>query len=282
MHNGWAIHNLLNQNKTEIIKEYQSTNITAEELSHKWGTSASNMHKFLKQNGCQLKWQHPARYNAKYSVDSHIFDTIDTENKAWRLGFIASDGHISKKNALMFSQSMQQIDGLEHLKVILNSNTPLRYKINKTTTNQYVTLNITSKQLCDSLLKLGLNHQKSNNYDFKKLVSYIPQNLLHHFLRGLFDGDGSIRYYNYPYFKKTQVHVGFTHIYDAVVYWNDYFDIKTKIVKETNLVYTSVTENRYKAEQIYHCLYDDSTIYLNVKKLNFENFLNKFHEEEQM
>lgn len=130
--------------------------------------------------------------NLKYSIDETYFTSIDDEYKSYFLGFIASDGGV-RKNTIKISIHKKDTDILEHLKILIDSNLLIQ-KLK----NNRVCLEINSCKLVDDVCK----HLKIFNYGKKcRTVScpQLPENLFWHFLRGYFDGDGSI---NSPYLKK--------------------------------------------------------------------------------
>lgn len=50
-------------------------------------------------------------------------------------------------------------------------------------------MDITSAELCNSLVNLGIGYNKSH---FDLHIPNIPEHLIKHFIRGYFDGDGCI------------------------------------------------------------------------------------------
>lgn len=135
-----------------------------------------------------------------YSVDSDFFKDIDTEEKAYVLGFICADGSIDFKNYFI-SIYLQDSDYelLEKIKECMHSTHPIKRNIKKE--NPYKKSNnkqlkccgirINGRRLVTPLKKMGLTHDKTYTLD-DKVMNYIPKDLIRHFLRGYFDGDGSI------------------------------------------------------------------------------------------
>ena len=64
-------------------------------------------------------------YWRKYEVDVHVFDRIDTEGKAYVLGFIAADGYVGR-DGLGFTLHERDIDILEQIRIVLSSTHILR------------------------------------------------------------------------------------------------------------------------------------------------------------
>lgn len=203
------------------------------------------------------------RYNAIYNVDAHYFDNIDCEHKAYWLGFMVSDGFVNKKE-ISFCLKKDDIEVIESFRNDLKSNHPIKFNKDG---NPFIT--IVCKSLCDSLYSYGLHNRKSWNFDIDNIVSKIPEEYEHHFIRGLFDGDGSIKYYNYPYLNKPQYHFGYTGLENVCLYIKNKLNIKRELIHERNTTYTIVSRNPDNINDIYNYLYKDATIYLSRKYNTF-------------
>ncbi|EJV72288.1 hypothetical protein IEM_00250 [Bacillus cereus BAG6O-2] len=108
---------------------------------------------------------------------------------AYILGFITADGVIPKENQCV-SISQKESYILEDIKEELNTNQPL-YQNKKT--GVYM-LNINSKTIKDDIMNIhGIMPCKSFNIEFP----FVPEEFLHHFVRGYFDGDGYVNYETY-------------------------------------------------------------------------------------
>ena len=62
----------------------------------------------------------------KYVIDHHFFDVINTEEKAYWLGFITADGCVVSKNRLTINLAVADVAHLEKLNVSLSSDYPIR------------------------------------------------------------------------------------------------------------------------------------------------------------
>lgn len=125
-------------------------------------------------------------------IYSDIFEVIDTEEKAYWLGFLYADGSLhyndgTKKNKYIIEVALKKSDKghLEKLKTFLNA----RNKISPRKKTNSFRLTITNKKMYNDLIKQGCHPRKSLDMTFpgKEIV---PDNLLKHFLRGYVDGDG--------------------------------------------------------------------------------------------
>lgn len=116
-----------------------------------------------------------------------IFHQIDTEEKAYWLGFLYADGYISKYNQIEVSLALEDESHLEKLKKFVNTNT------NIIKDNHRCRLLFCSKELANDLALLGCINNKSLILTFPT-EEQVPQKFLRHFLRGYVDGDGCLCY----------------------------------------------------------------------------------------
>lgn len=158
------------------------------------------------------------RPNSRYVVNSHFFDDIQTEAQAYVLGFILSDGHVSSRDHILFTIHQDDVDVLEKIRNVMDSNHHI-----KKTREKYVTLDISSKMLSDKLRMFGVDNKKTFSLDIRKVIKMVPDYLYRHLIRGMFDGDGSIRYYKYEYFNKHTYHLGFTGLRNVCEFVNSSF-----------------------------------------------------------
>lgn len=136
--------------------------------------TSKNIHQKYCSVICQVK-------SRAYRVDESFFNKIDSEGKAYLLGLIFSDGNISSKKYYFNISSIDQ-KLIKTCKKLLKTNKPIYHYQNS------FFLIIGNKNLHNSLKKLGLLERKSwKEYS----IPLISKNLRWHFLRGIFDGDGS-------------------------------------------------------------------------------------------
>lgn len=245
------------------VEERQST----VSIAKLYGVNPSTISSKLKLFGIpRRRVGDDCRANAKYSVDSAFFDVIDTEEKAYTLGFVLSDGHVSSRSNLMFAVKSDDEDVLHKIKTAMKSNHPIFAKSN----GRYSNLMITSKRIADSLRILSLSNHKTFEYDLKRILAAVPADLHRHFLRGVFDGDGSICIYKYDYFSSHTYHFGLTGILDMCDYAKEVLNLNTKLANEGNGIYTLVSSCKADIQRIGHFLYDDATIYMDRKKKTFD------------
>jgi transposase len=197
------------------------------------------------------------------------FDIIDTEKKAYSLGWIMADGNVSVYNGQYSLKLNISADDRELIDGFLNE-IEANYKVsikqsNKGGLSAYVS--ITSKHMVQALIQLGVVPRKSG----KEVVPDIDEELMPHFFRGYFDGDGTVSDSN-------------GHLRSGFIASSNIIDSVQKIIG-TNLkcyhpnnvsdgteVY-SFLWGKNDSIRFYHFIYDNATVWLKRKRIIFERYL---------
>lgn len=193
------------------------------------------------------------KYN-KYNED--YFETIDTPDKAYWLGFIYADGYITTSNRWGIELQYNDISHLQLLNKCLNSNVEIKSRLKKSPSgsiNKVAYILISNKKMYLDLLKNGVIKNKTYTLEFPK-ENIIPDSLMNHFIRGLFDGDGS--YTCIKCDKHTNMQINFICKSEKFI-----DDLQTKI-KEKGII---MNKSYIKRDDIY-------TIYIS-NKLNALKFI---------
>lgn len=145
---------------------------------------------FANMNGVERKYS----VWSKYSFNENFFGVIDTEEKAYWLGFLYADGYVSeKKSNIELGLKEGDIGHLEKFKTSLNSNHNFtrhkRILKGKEFIGYRITLN--SKILKADLIAKGCVVRKSLIITFPT-YDIVPKEFVRHFIRGCIDGDGCI------------------------------------------------------------------------------------------
>lgn len=136
----------------------------------------------------------------KHKVNSNFFKTWSPE-MAYLLGFIGADGNICHSGrAHVLHIACDDKDIIEKIKPILNYEGPIYQKMRDNGKISY-SLRICDQIIFNDLQKLGITERKSLTFTPPK----IPKNLTRHFIRGYFDGDGSVSLRNIPYASRLVV-----------------------------------------------------------------------------
>lgn len=158
--------------------------------------SFDKVRSILKENNIKIRSCKEAQAIAqkkdlrKYSInDNYIFES---HNGAYILGFIASDGYLpitnGAQNRVILSLQRQDREILEKIAKELEYTGPI-YDYEATGGYPASSLSFTSKKLRQQIERYGIG----NNKTFKlKNLPNLPKKYLIDFIRGFFDGDGSI------------------------------------------------------------------------------------------
>lgn len=137
-------------------------------------------------------------FTRKYTLDDSYFDIIDTEPKAYWLGFIAADGYVSDRR-LGITLHAKDAEHLRKFKTALGATYPVvvgkqkhqGYKGGPPYLADFCRFQVTSRPMVEALGRLGIVRRKSLVLRYPH-VGQVPMRLQRHYLRGYFDGDGCI------------------------------------------------------------------------------------------
>lgn len=192
------------------------------------------------------------------------FDVIDSEDKAYFLGYIMADGNVSVHSgqySLKFHISIQDREIVDNFIRIIESSNKVT---SREETKSYYT-SLTSVHMCKSLINHGVIPNKTSHEIIPKTV---PANLINHFLRGLFDGDGIT-----DISKKRSGFVGSKYIIDDILNLLDENLTVFKAGKNQKVVY--FLGGKKFSRKLYSYLYKDATIWLDRKKTRLEFICSK-------
>lgn len=137
----------------------------------------------LGKTGCDL------RFNC------NKFDMIDTEEKAYWLGFLYADGYVSDDNKLSLGLQAQDVGHLHKFNRFLELTTNrVSYspKITPQKIYDFYRLTVGNTTLCNALKEKGVIPRKSLVLMFPEENVFSDKSLIIHFIRGYWDGDGCI------------------------------------------------------------------------------------------
>lgn len=132
----------------------------------------------------KLNWKTGLGKVDRYTVNERFFDTWSRES-AWVTGWLVTDGHINERSVDLTLQK-QDKDVIDKVKSLLE------FSGKKYERSHTETIRIYNRTLVDSLYKAGIP-KENKTFDCK--MPYIPEKYMWDFIRGAFEGDGSIGRY---------------------------------------------------------------------------------------
>lgn len=267
------LRNVSEETKNEIIALYKN-NISIRQIAEKYNLTRRSISNFLTERGIKTTI---GNHHRQYFHDEDYFQIIDTEEKAYWLGFLYADGYIvSAENRygqekVGITLSNKDIEHLEKFKKAIKATNPITdvSKVNSALSR----IILTSQKTVNDLIKLGCVKNKSLILTFPD-DQKVPTELIRHFIRGYFDGDGSISSYTKGSYNDYSFNIVGTEsmILDLFLKLGgkgSYFLDKRK----ENSWYLRIGGNQ-QLKEIYHFLYDDATIFLDRKHSKFKEIFN--------
>jgi hypothetical protein len=256
----------------KVLDMYNS-GLSANNIAIKLGLNKKTVLRWIPKN---LK-RSVKDYDLGYERNHNFFRDIKSEQQAYFLGLITADGSISKTGTL--GLELKHSDGylIEKFRDLLSPNAKISFS---SRTKVYKGNSIISET---SYLKITSRHYLEDlaRYDIVPNKTYLDirlpifdSNLMNHYIRGLFDGDGSV--YTRSKYKSllTVTFVGGELLLNQV---KDYLklnlDLKGNLnirARQTNCFDFSLTtqEDIHKFKEY---IYKDATIFLKRKHAKFYN-----------
>lgn len=230
--------------------------------------------KILTSNDVKLRTLSEAA--TKYEVVSDFFSTIDTEEKAYWLGFMYADGYVTGTKIVGCKLSTKDEEHLIKLRNILSPTKPLYYDETSQgfgNNTKSVALILTNRNLFKDLVSKGCIQNKSKLLTFPN-ENIVPKELIHHFIRGYFDGDGSVTAGINP--------KGHIRILIGIVGTESFLSEirKALSLEDTKYLYKYKNKDIHElkvggtnvVKAIYNFLYKDATVFLERKYIKFKEY----------
>ena len=271
---------LSHQERVELFRLFETGNYTGKQLSGIFSISDVAINGLLRRNGYQAKSQ--SELQRKYQIQEIFFDDINTKEKAYILGLLYADGwNQTERNLVAISLKESDKDILEKITELIQPDKPLRYyttansreKEGFENSQNQCRLMINNKHISQRLVELGCGKAKTHTLTFPT-EEQVPSCLIRHFVRGYFDGDGSVS-------GDKQKQFCFVGTMDFLL------PLQQILIKELNFSKTKL-DRRHKdrdnnIRSLRYCgvnqcitfrdwLYKDATIYLERKKKIFDSY----------
>jgi predicted DNA-binding protein YlxM (UPF0122 family) len=188
--------------KDKLYELYYEQKLSLQKIGELYGKERFYIHRWMRKYGFKSRtksdaWKHRDR-NDVYEIKEDFFHNWSKE-MSYIFGFILTDGNISDDNNQV-SITIKDVRLLEKIRTKLKSNHPIKY-LKAAGIYQF---SFSRKKMVERLRKLGITSNKSLVVEFPK----VPDKFLSDFIRGVFDGDGSVFFESRS--KKFPLRVSFT------------------------------------------------------------------------
>lgn len=255
-------------------------------ISKKYGTYPQTLSRVLKQNGYSV-----INYHNRTKFNEHIFDSIDTEEKAYWLGFIYADGYISSANKQgindhHFELSLKNADKQHLIKFnkFMQHEDPNHVKTNIVTTTMVPGKTflrcrwaVNNRHLWETLNNYGCTPRKSLTLKFPDISIFKNKKLIKDFIRGYWDGDGCISNQDKG---KRMMCISVLGTQDFLTKLRDNLPLKAHcgVFGKNDLGVKVLTIHGKNAFFITYYLYEGAKIYLERKYKKYKNYCRIYEE----
>jgi plasmid stability protein len=242
-----AHHKWTEKEVQEIITAYLSgEGVTA--ISKRYHVNHNSVTSKLKEYNIIIRTNAENRRTCE--CDYHYFQVIDTQEKAYWLGFLTADGCITTGNRVTLNLG---ITDYSHLIKFRNALQATQIVSTNTLSCAFV---VRSNEMVTDLATHGLFPNKT----FSTKPSEILPHLAKHYWRGIIDGDGHI--------AKSADRLTICGDYDIVLAFQSFVlshcsKVKAKIYRQENIF--GFTVGRETTHFMLNLLYKDATVFLNRK-----------------
>ena len=255
---------LTTEQKEKLFDLYKTYKYSYKELAEQFNKSVSSISCLLNREG--LKGKRINNNFRKYEVNQNYFDIIDSEEKAYFLGFLCADGcnHTNNtKVSMVLKESDKEM--LIKLNNLIQPTKPLIFNKKDKGFNQYA-INISNKRISDRLNELGCTPRKTFTLELPT-YEIVPENLFRHYMRGFFDGDGWLGK------KDISITSSIMFCEKLSILLHETFNIKARLRSKNKVV--ELCFSRYGIKQFLDWIYKDSNIFLERKYLRYLEYYSK-------
>ena len=262
-----------------ILEQEYKNGVSLTKLEKKYGYKRQRISEHLKQRNVKIVNQQNA-----LKFDNTVFDVINTEEKAYWLGFLFADGYVAAQNSkdsgytIELSLKGSDINHLKKYATFLKC--PIeKVKLSNVKCNGKICSRcrcwVTDKHLWETLNSYGCTPRKSLTLQFPNVNIFQSEDLIRHFIRGYFDGDGCITHHKNRYSIAPVVELISTKIFlEKVIifssFQNPVFRHDTRHAQET----WTLTFHKECGVSFINYIYNNASIYLERKFQLYQFFKN--------
>jgi hypothetical protein len=252
-----------------VIERYNELK-NLKKVAKSFGVSLRPIKRILNKNNIELT-------NRRFNVNHSYFNVIDSEDKAYWLGFLFADGCVRKTKTgsqVVLKLSVKDENHLIKFKNDLNSEHKIFYNVSKTTSKKGTpsvsnncVIQVNSGEMVKDLINQGCVPRKTFIIDYPN----ISEEFYKDFIRGYYDGDG-----NFFYSEVTKMSV-VTIVCASEKFREFLIEVMSKLpnigrIHEDSGRYTIKIVNIVGIRSFLDYIYFDSKIYLKRKKEYYERY----------
>ncbi len=255
-------------------------------VAKEYDISTRYVAKILQVNNVQMR--NSSECHRKYKINESFFDEIDTEEKAYFLGFLYADGcNYVDTNHFCIQLHVQDKEILEKFAKIIYIDNPLSFisindrRFESRDRGIMCSIAVNSKHMSRKLEKHGCMQRKTF---ILKWPDWMPNKLVRHFIRGYFDGDGTI--YNVIENSAGCQIISTEQLLQGIYNNCHKFNIKMGIDKCSNDKDKNTYRIRFSGNRninrFMNFIYYGATIYLNRKHNRYLQFIDKMKQTDDL
>jgi hypothetical protein len=266
-----------------LTELYVNRGWTLDDLQAHFGINRTTVASYLKRHGISAKRR--GSWTRTRTYDERFFEHIDTFDKAYILGLLVSDGCLHKQS---FTIALQEVDGylLRRIAMLMGDERIVKRRLPReewigASHKAQDVLTISNRQIAADLERAGLvQSPKSGKEQF---VRFLDDRMTWCFVRGVFDGDGTVGKYQSSFMQKGRAYGPYTVYQFAVACGLDllhglagFFSSQGIIVPAKGIIAKNNTgwmrlQHKDTLRLLRKYLYRDGTLWLERKKEVFDS-----------
>jgi len=272
--------------QVDRMVELFNQKVNLRKIGEEFGVTENPIKIQLELRGCTIKQR-------RHEITKGYFKVVDSEEKAYWLGFLAADGCIrrrvnkegkTKGDAIALKLSVMDEKHMEKFRDSICPSAKIYYQTCKTVTRKgndsyshTCNLGVYSNELVQDIIKLGVGPRKT----FTVCKPNIDEKYYKDFIRGFFDGDGCC-YVSKKLGNRGLYTMGINYSFacaskdmrDFFAVELDKLGITTKCYDNLNL---NITGGFLNSKKFFDYIYTDATIYLKRKYDKGMEFVKHFN-----
>ncbi|MGM9543982.1 MAG: LAGLIDADG family homing endonuclease [Romboutsia timonensis] len=261
------------EKQNKMLKMYNDEKKSIKTISKEMGYSVSIVYRQLKELNYVPRTNREQAL--KYSFNENYFQNIDSEHKAYWLGYICADATIYDKTntdsgILKIETKKEDEEIVQKFKKDIESSHPIKHYQNKHFEGYECSrLVLKSNIIIKNLQLYGIGSHKSLTLQFPNDIK--QSQFVNAFIRGYFDGDGSLCLYKNGVFDiKILGTKTFLEDIKSIV------GIQCRISNPKSNIYELRISKNSERKKFLTFIYKDATIYLQRKYDRYNLFMQKY------